>query len=158
MQNIQNMQVQYKILDSKITPYLPKYATSASAGMDLHALLDHDLTIKAGQTVLVSTGLAVFIENAGYVGLLMPRSGLGHKHGIILGNTVGVIDADYQGELKISLFNRSAVDYTVKPFERIAQFLVVPVQQIILTQVEEFTQSQDVANIRGTGGFGSTGR
>jgi dUTP pyrophosphatase len=147
------MQIQYKILDSRIQNYIPKYATSCSAGLDLHALLDAPLTLEPNQSVLILTGLAIFIGDPNYMALIFPRSGLGHKHGIVLGNGTGVIDADYQGELKISLWNRSHQSYTVQPFERVAQMVITPIIQAQLTLVDDFIISQ-----RATGGFGSTGQ
>lgn len=151
------MQVQVKILnplignDSRFP--LPERATEGSAGIDLRACIDAPQTIGAGETVLIGTGLAVYIANPDYVGLIMPRSGLGHKHGIVLGNLTGVIDADYQGELMVSIWNRSQVAYTLQPGERMAQYLVVPVMRPRFERVETFSD----ISVRGSGGFGSTG-
>jgi deoxyuridine 5'-triphosphate nucleotidohydrolase len=132
---------------------LPSYATGGSAGMDLRACLDAPLELAAGRAELIPTGLSIWLEDAGLAAVLLPRSGLGHKHGVVLGNLVGLIDSDYQGPLMVSCWNRSGVAYTVQPGERIAQLVVVPVVQVALQIVEEFTQSN-----RGDGGFGSTGR
>lgn len=151
------MQVQVKILDPKIGQHpdfpLPKPATPDAAGIDLRACIDAPLTVKAGETVLVGTGLAIFLADCNYVGLIMPRSGLGHKHGIVLGNLTGVIDADYQGELMVSIWNRSQTDYTLQPGERMAQYLVVPVMRPTFSIVEAFSD----ITVRGKGGFGSSG-
>lgn len=149
------MQVQVKILDPRLgTEWaMPSYATVGSAGLDLRACLDEPLTIQAGETVLVKTGLAIYIKNPNYAGLILPRSGLGHKHGIVLGNLVGLIDADYQGELMISVWNRSQNDFVLQPAERLAQYVVVPVQQVQFDIVDEFQVSE-----RGAGGFGHTGQ
>ncbi|MFW2177226.1 MULTISPECIES: dUTP diphosphatase [unclassified Moraxella] len=151
------MQVQVKILNPKIGQQadfpLPTRATDGSAGIDLRACIDAPLTIKAGESVLVGTGLAIYIADPDYVGLIMPRSGLGHKHGIVLGNLTGVIDADYQGELMVSVWNRSQTDYTLQPAERMAQYLVVPVMRPTFEVVGEFSD----ISVRGTGGFGSSG-
>ncbi|MFB2539079.1 MULTISPECIES: dUTP diphosphatase [unclassified Acinetobacter] len=149
------MQVQVKILDPRLgTEWdMPSYATMGSAGLDLRACLDAPLTIKAGETVLVKTGLAIYLQDPNYAGLILPRSGLGHKHGIVLGNLVGLIDADYQGELMISVWNRSQQDFVLNPAERLAQYVVVPVQQVQFEIVNEFQ-----ATSRGAGGFGHTGQ
>lgn len=150
------MQVQVKILDDRLgsTWPLPTYATSGSAGLDLRACLDTDrIIIKPNETVLVKTGLAIYIENPQYAGLILPRSGLGHKHGIVLGNLVGLIDSDYQGELMISVWNRSQQDFTLEAGERLAQYVLVPVMQAEFNVVDEFA-----ATARGTGGFGHTGQ
>ena len=147
--------LQVKILDSRIGSELPfpSYATEGSAGLDLRALLDVPLTLAPGETQLIRTGLAIYIADPGYAGLILPRSGLGHKHGIVLGNLVGLIDADYQGELMISCWNRGSVAFTLEPGERLAQYVLVPVVQASFEVVEEFHASE-----RGTGGFGSSGR
>ncbi len=151
------MQVQVKVVnpligsDSRFP--LPTRATDGSAGIDLRACIDAPLTVKADETVLVGTGLALYIADPDYVGLIMPRSGLGHKHGIVLGNLTGVIDADYQGELMVSVWNRSQTDYTLQPGERMAQYLVVPVMRPQFEVVDEFSD----ISLRGGGGFGSTG-
>lgn len=133
---------------------LPTYATSGSAAMDLRACLAEPLTVNPGQTILVPSGIAISILDPGLVALLLPRSGLGIKHGIVLANTIGVIDSDYQGEIGIGIFNRSDLAYTIEPGERICQMLFVPIQQAALTLVEEFS----VDSTRGDGGFGHTGR
>lgn len=145
--------VQLKILNPKIANQLPTYATQGSAGLDLRACIDEAITLEAGQTVLIPTGLAMYLDNPNLCAMLLPRSGLGHKNGIVLGNLVGLIDSDYQGELKVSLWNRSDKAFTVEPFERIAQMVIVPVVQAAFEVVDEFAQS-----VRGEGGFGSTGR
>lgn len=142
-----------KLLDERLRDHLPRYASEGAAGMDLRALLDAPLTLALGQCELVRTGLAVHIADPGLAGLILPRSGLGHKHGIVLGNLVGLIDSDYQGELMISVWNRGTADFTVEPFERLAQFVLVPVVQAALEVVDDFDASQ-----RGDGGFGSSGR
>ncbi|MAC48108.1 dUTP diphosphatase [Oceanospirillum beijerinckii] len=144
-----------KILNPKIGQELPlpTYATDGSAGMDLRACLDEPVTIEPGQTVLIGTGLAIHIADPGLAGVILPRSGLGHKHGIVLGNLVGLIDSDYQGELMISCWNRGQTAFTVEPGERIAQYVLVPVIQAQLNIVDDFDQSE-----RGAGGFGHSGR
>lgn len=146
-------QVELKILNPKMADLLPAYATEGSAGLDLRACLDEALTLKAGETALIPTGLAVHLANPDYAAVLLPRSGLGHKHGIVLGNLVGLIDSDYQGELKVSLWNRSSEDFVVQPMERVAQMVVLPVVQAEFKRVDEFAASR-----RGEGGFGSTGK
>lgn len=147
--------VAVKILDQRLgnSLPLPTYATEGSAGMDLRALLDEALVINPGETHLVRTGLAIHLADPGLAGMILPRSGLGHKHGIILGNTVGLIDSDYQGELMISVWNRGQNPFTLEPGERLAQYVVVPVVQVQLEVVDDFETSQ-----RGEGGFGSSGR
>ena len=149
------MQVQVKILDSRVGQdwALPEYATTGSAGLDLRACLEAPVEIAPGETVLVKTGLAIYIADPGYAGLILPRSGLGHKHGIVLGNLVGLIDSDYQGELMISVWNRSQSPYTVQVGERLAQYVVVPVQQVAFEIVEDFEATQ-----RAGGGFGHSGQ
>lgn len=142
-----------RILRPGIVKELPKYATPGSAGLDLVAALDAPLVLDPGQVALVPTGIAVHVADPGYAAVLLPRSGLGHKKGIVLGNLVGLIDSDYQGEVMVSLWNRSQASYTVEPLERIAQMLVVPVEQVRLEPVEAFEESE-----RGAGGFGSTGK
>lgn len=143
-----------KILDDRVRDYpLPHYATDGSAGMDLRALLDEALTLAPGETELVRTGLAIHIADARLAGVVLPRSGLGHKHGIVLGNLVGLIDSDYQGELMISVWNRGREAFTLEPGERIAQYVLVPVVQAELEIVEDFT-----ATARAGGGFGHSGR
>lgn len=149
--------VQVKILNPKIgnDPKfpLPTRATDGSAGIDLRACIDEPLTIKAGQTVLVGTGIAIYIADPNFAGLILPRSGLGHKHGIVLGNLVGLIDADYQGELMVSVWNRSDNDFVLNPAERMAQYIVVPVARPSFEIVPEFSDISE----RGTGGFGHSG-
>ena len=147
------MNIDLKILDPRMAETLPAYATPGSAGLDLRACLDAPLTVAAGQAVLIGTGLAIHVADAGYAALILPRSGLGHKSGIVLGNLVGLIDSDYQGELKISCWNRGDADYVVEPMARIAQLVIVPVMQARFNVVESFEDSA-----RGAGGFGSTGR
>ena len=146
--------IQLKILDSKIGQKipLPEHATDGSAGVDLRACLDEPLLIRPGETHLIGTGIAVHIADPGFAAMLLPRSGLGHKHGIVLGNLVGLIDSDYQGELKVSCWNRGNKEFTVKPGERICQMIIVPVLQTTYEIVEEFDESE-----RGAGGFGHTG-
>jgi len=147
--------VQLKILDKRIGNEipLPTYATSGSAGLDLRACLDQTLVITAGQTELIPTGIAIHIEDEGLAAMILPRSGLGHKHGIVLGNLVGLIDSDYQGQLFISCWNRGASDFTIESGERIAQLIIVPVVQADFEVVDEFQCSE-----RAEGGFGHTGR
>lgn len=143
-----------KILDERVRDFpLPSYATHGSAGMDLRALLDAPLTLVPGQCELVHTGLAIHIADPGLAGMILPRSGLGHKHGIVLGNLVGLIDSDYQGELMISVWNRGEHAFVLEPGERLAQYVLVPVVQAELEVVENFDTS-----LRGLGGFGSSGR
>ena len=148
--------IQVKILDERVGDKipLPKYATQGSAGMDLHACIDQPLTIRPGETHLIPTGLALYIADVGYAGMILPRSGLGHKHGIVLGNSVGLIDSDYQGPLMVSCFNRGTVAYTIEPAERIAQFVLVPVAMAELTIINDEFEATE----RGVGGFGHTGR
>ena len=146
------MQIDLKVLDARMAEYLPRYATPGSAGLDLRAILDDPVTIAPGETRLVRTGLAIHIANPGFAALILPRSGLGHKKGIVLGNLVGLIDSDYQGELMISTWNRGSEPFTLEPFERLAQLVVVPVVQPEFRVVDEFDASE-----RGEGGFGSTG-
>ena len=145
--------IDVKILDPRMRDQLPTYATPGSAGLDLRACLDEALTIEPGATHLVPTGLAIHVANPGYAAVILPRSGLGHKHGIVLGNLVGLIDSDYQGPLMVSAWNRSQVAYTLQPMERLAQLVVLPIAQVQFNVVDEFEQSN-----RGTGGFGSTGK
>jgi len=149
------MKLQVKVLDARIgTEFpLPAYATTGSAGLDLRACLSAPITLAAGETQLIGTGLAIYIQDPAYAGLVLPRSGLGHKHGIVLGNLVGLIDSDYQGELMLSCWNRGQTTFTIQPGERLAQYVLVPVLQAQLTIVDEF-----VATERGAGGFGHSGR
>jgi dUTP pyrophosphatase len=132
---------------------MPSYGTPGSAGLDLRACIDAAIEIAPGQTVLVPTGLSIYVEDPRYAALILPRSGLGHKHGIVLGNLVGLIDSDYQGQLMVSTWNRSSQPFTLEPMERLAQLVIVPIQQVELKIVDEFAESS-----RGIGGFGSTGR
>jgi dUTP pyrophosphatase len=145
--------LQVKILDERMRNQMPSYGTPGSAGLDLRACIDAAIEIAPGQTVLVPTGLSIFVEDPRYAALILPRSGLGHKHGIVLGNLVGLIDSDYQGQLMVSTWNRSTIPFTLEPMERLAQLVIVPIQQVELKIVDEFAESS-----RGTGGFGSTGR
>ena len=145
--------IDLKILDPRMKDFLPAYATAGSAGLDLRACVDAPMTIEPGQTVLVPTGLAIHIGDPGYAAMILPRSGLGHKSGIVLGNLVGLIDSDYRDPLMASSWNRSAVAFAIAPMERIAQLVIVPVVQAPFRVVDEFGASD-----RGTNGFGSTGR
>jgi len=145
--------IDLKILDSRLREQLPAYATSGSAGLDLRACLDAPLTIAPGATHLVPTGLAIHIADPGYAAMILPRSGLGHKHGIVLGNLVGLIDSDYQGQLMVSTWNRGQTEFVLNPMERLAQLVIVPVLQVGFNVVETFSDSE-----RGAGGFGSTGK
>lgn len=145
--------LQIKILDERMRDQMPSYGTPGSAGLDLRACIDTAIEIAPGQTVLVPTGLSIFVEDPRYAALILPRSGLGHKHGIVLGNLVGLIDSDYQGQLMVSTWNRCSLPFTLMPMERLAQLVIVPIQQVELKIVDEFAESS-----RGTGGFGSTGR
>jgi dUTP pyrophosphatase len=142
-----------KILDERMRSQLPAYATGGSAGLDLRACLDEPLTLRPGDSSLVPTGLAIHVGDPGYAAVIIPRSGLGHKHGIVLGNLVGLIDSDYQGQLLVSCWNRGREPFVVNPLERIAQLVVIPVVQVELNVVESFEESA-----RGAGGFGSTGK
>jgi dUTP pyrophosphatase len=148
------MKVQVKVLDTRLgTEWpMPTYATSGSAGLDLRACVEQTTVIEPGQTVLVKTGLSIYIEDANFAGLILPRSGLGHKHGIVLGNLVGLIDSDYQGELMVSVWNRSQTAFSLEPGERLAQYVLVPVVQAQFDIVDEFAATE-----RGAGGFGHTG-
>jgi dUTP pyrophosphatase len=145
--------IDLKILDPRIAGQLPQYATPGSAGLDLRACLEAPVTLDPGATVLIPTGIAIHVADPGLAAVILPRSGLGHKHGIVLGNLVGLIDSDYQGPLMVSCWNRGREAFTVQPFERIAQLVIVPVVQAAFRVVEEFGASE-----RGEGGFGSTGR
>ena len=141
-----------KILDARMREQLPHYATAGSAGLDLRACLDKPLTLAPGQTELIPTGIAIHLGDPGLAAVILPRSGLGHKHGIVLGNLVGLIDSDYQGQIMVSCWNRGSVDFVVQPGERIAQMVIVPVVQVKLEVVDDFA-----ASARGAGGFGHTG-
>ncbi len=145
--------IDVKLLDPRMADYLPAYATPGAAGLDLRACLDQALVLAPGQAALIPTGLAIHIGDPGLAAMLLPRSGLGHKHGIVLGNLVGLIDSDYQGPLMVSCWNRSAEPFMVQPMERIAQMVIVPVVQAAFRRVDAFDATQ-----RGEGGFGSTGR
>lgn len=145
--------IDIKILDERIKNCLPAYATPGSAGLDLRACTEHVMTVNPGQTELIPTGLAIHLDDPGLAAVILPRSGLGHKHGIVLGNLVGLIDSDYQGQLFVSIWNRGKTPFILNPMERIAQLVVVPVVQVGFNVVEDFTESH-----RGEGGFGSTGK
>ena len=146
------MHIDVKIINPLIKDQLPHYATAGSAGLDLRACISDKIVLEPGQTVLIPTGLAIHLADANYAAMILPRSGLGHKHGVVLGNLVGLIDSDYQGELMVSTWNRGNTAFTIEPFERIAQMVIVPVVQAQFNLVEEFDASD-----RGAGGFGSTG-
>jgi dUTP pyrophosphatase len=148
------MRIDVKVLDPRLADQLPAYATPGSAGLDLRACLDAPLTLAPNAWQLVPTGLAIHLADPGFAAMILPRSGLGHKHGIVLGNLVGLIDSDYQGQLMVSAWNRSTVPFTVEPLERIAQLVIVPVVQAQFNRVIEFGQPSE----RGVGGYGSTGR
>jgi dUTP pyrophosphatase len=145
--------VALKVLDERIRPYLPVYATPGSAGMDLRACIEAPITLLPGQTELIPTGVAIHIGDPGLAALILPRSGLGHKHGIVLGNLVGLIDSDYQGQLMVSCWNRGAAAFELRPMERLAQLVLVPVVMATFAEAEDFAMSE-----RGSGGFGSSGR
>ena len=145
--------IELKVLDARMAEHLPAYATPGSAGLDLRACLDTALVLLPGQTALIPTGLSIHIADPGLAAMLLPRSGLGHKHGIVLGNLVGLIDSDYQGPLMVSCWNRGSMPFTIEPMERIAQLVIVPVLQASFRRVDKFSSSD-----RGAGGFGSTGR
>lgn len=145
--------IDVKILDSRMKEQLPTYATQGSAGLDLRACIDAPLVIKPGETHLIPTGLAIHIADPRYAAMILPRSGMGHKHGIVLGNLVGLIDSDYQGQLMVSTWNRGQAEFTLNPMERLAQLVIVPVLQVGFNVVEDFDSSE-----RGAGGFGSTGK
>jgi dUTP pyrophosphatase len=147
------MKIDVKILDPRMHEQLPAYATPGAAGLDLRACLAEALVLNPGQTELIPTGIAIHLADPGYAALILPRSGLGHKHGIVLGNLVGLIDSDYQGQLFVSCWNRGQTAFTINPMERIAQLVVVPVVQAAFNIVDEFADSE-----RGAGGFGSTGK
>ena len=145
--------IDLKVLDVRMAAFLPAYATPGSAGLDLRACLDAAQVLQPGQATLIPTGLSIHIADPGLCAMLLPRSGLGHKHGIVLGNLVGLIDSDYQGPLMVSCWNRGSAPFTVEPMERIAQMVIVPVVQATFRRVDDFSSSD-----RGSGGFGSTGR
>jgi dUTP pyrophosphatase len=146
--------IELKLLDPRMKDYLPRYATTGSAGLDLHACIDAPVTLEPGATQMIGTGLAIHISNPGLAAVILPRSGLGSKHGIVLGNLVGLIDSDYQGQLLIAAWNRGQAAYTLQPFERLAQLVIVPVVQAQFQVVDEFGRE----TARGTGGYGSTGK
>jgi len=145
--------VDLKIIDQRLHEHMPSYATPGSAGLDLRACIDEKMTIEANTTVLIPTGMAIHLDNTYYAALILPRSGMGHKHGIVLGNLVGLIDSDYQGQLMVSCWNRSNIAFELNPLERIAQLVIVPVMQAEFHLVDDFDASD-----RGEGGFGSTGK
>ena len=147
------MKMDVKILDTRLRDQLPHYATSGSAGLDLRACIDSSIVLAPGETQLIPTGMAIHLADPGYAALILPRSGLGHKHGIVLGNLVGLIDSDYQGQLMVSAWNRGQQPFELVPMERLAQLVIVPVMQAEFNIVDDFDLSQ-----RGEGGFGSTGR
>jgi dUTP pyrophosphatase len=148
--------IDIKILDPRMKDQLPAYATQGSAGLDLRACIDEAITIEAGATVLIPTGLAIHVANPGYCAMILPRSGMGHKNGIVLGNLVGLIDSDYQGQLMVSTWNRGQQAFTLNPMERLAQLIIVPVLQVGFNVVDEFDSEKE--SERGAGGFGSTGK
>ena len=145
--------IDVKILDPRMSGQMPEYATAGSAGLDLRACIDAPLVIGPGETHLVPTGLAIHLADPGYAAMILPRSGMGHKHGIVLGNLVGLIDSDYQGQLMVSTWNRGRSEFTLNPMERLAQLVIVPVLQVGFNVVDDFDASE-----RGAGGFGSTGK
>ena len=147
------MKIDVKILDARMRDQLPQYATPGAAGLDLRACIDDAIVLNPGETQLIPTGLAIHIADPGYAAMILPRSGLGHKHGIVLGNLVGLIDSDYQGPLMVSCWNRGQTAFTLAPMERLAQLIIVPVMQAEFQVVDDFA-----ASARGEGGFGSTGR
>ncbi|MEY2860876.1 MAG: deoxyuridine 5-triphosphate nucleotidohydrolase [Pseudomonadota bacterium] len=148
------MKIDVKIIDSRLADQFPTYATPGSAGLDLRACLDAPVTLQPNAWQLVPTGMAIHLQDPAYAALILPRSGLGHKHGIVLGNLVGLIDSDYQGQLMVSAWNRSSTVFTIEPMERIAQLVIVPVVQAQFNVVSEFAATSE----RGTGGYGSTGK
>jgi dUTP pyrophosphatase len=148
-----SLNVDLKILDARLHNMMPAYATPGSAGLDLRACIEHTQTLHPGETTMIPTGMAIHLHDPGYAAMILPRSGLGHKHGIVLGNLVGLIDSDYQGQLLVSCWNRSKESFILNPLERIAQLVIVPVMQASFNVVEEFAASE-----RGEGGFGSTGK
>ncbi|MDB4041970.1 dUTP diphosphatase [Methylophilaceae bacterium] len=148
-----SISIDYKILNTKAANHKPKYASQGSAGLDLRACIDNSYSLNPGETFLIPTGISIYIKDPGYAGIILPRSGLGHKHGIVLGNLVGLIDSDYQGELLVSCWNRSDKAFLINPLERIAQLVIVPVNQANFNLVNDFPDSK-----RGEGGFGSTGK
>lgn len=147
------MKIDIKILDARLKNQLPAYATAGSAGLDLRACIEHVMTIEPGEAKLIPTGIAIHLADPGFAAMVLPRSGLGHKHGIVLGNLVGLIDSDYQGQIFVSCWNRGHIPFPLNPLERIAQLVVVPVVQVSFNVVNDFEQSH-----RGENGFGSTGK
>ena len=147
------LSIDFKILNPLIKDHIPTYASEGSAGLDLRACINDPIVINPGKTELIPTGISIFIQDPGYAGLILPRSGLGHKHGIVLGNLVGLIDSDYQGELFISTWNRGTSSFTINSLDRIAQLVIVPVSQATFNLVSDYAKSD-----RGDGGFGSTGK
>ena len=147
------LSIDFKILNPLIKDHIPTYASEGSAGLDLRACVNDPIVIDPGNTELIPTGISIFIQDPGYAGLILPRSGLGHKHGIVLGNLVGLIDSDYQGELFISTWNRGTTSFTINSLDRIAQLVIVPVSQATFNLVSDYSKSD-----RGDGGFGSTGK
>ncbi|MEQ1556281.1 MAG: dUTP diphosphatase [Gallionella sp.] len=150
---MKHLKVDVKILDARLHEAMPDYATAGSAGIDLRACIERDIVIQPKQCELIPSGIAIHLANPGYAAMILPRSGLGHKHGIVLGNLVGLIDSDYQGQIFVSLWNRSQFPFTLTPMDRMAQLVIVPVMQAQFNIVAEFPLSQ-----RGAGGFGSTGK
>lgn len=150
---MKHLKVDVKILDARLHQTMPDYATAGSAGIDLRACIERDIVIQPKQCELIPSGIAIHLANPGYAAMILPRSGLGHKHGIVLGNLVGLIDSDYQGQIFVSLWNRSQFPFTLTPMDRMAQLVIVPVMQAQFNIVAEFPLSQ-----RGAGGFGSTGK
>ncbi|MCB5185382.1 dUTP diphosphatase [Methylobacillus gramineus] len=148
-----SIHIDIKILDSRLQHMLPAYATAGSAGLDLRACIEHTQSLHPGETIMIPTGMAIHLADPNYAALILPRSGLGHKHGIVLGNLVGLIDSDYQGQLLVSCWNRSKESFILNPMERIAQLVIVPVVQASFNIVDDFVTSE-----RGEGGFGSTGK
>ena len=145
--------IDIKILDARLSEFPPAYATAGAAGLDLRACIERPIEIRPGQSELIASGIAIHLADPGLAAMVLPRSGLGHKHGIVLGNLVGLIDSDYQGQIFVSVWNRGSAAFNLKPMEHIAQLVVVPVLQVRFNRVQEFAQSE-----RGAGGFGSTGR
>lgn len=150
---MKHLKVDVKVLDQRLLENMPGYATSGSAGIDLRACIDHAMVVQPKQCELIPSGIALHLANPNYAAMILPRSGLGHKHGIVLGNLVGLIDSDYQGQIFVSLWNRSQIPFTLMPMERMAQLVIVPVMQAEFNIVAEFPLSE-----RGAGGFGSTGK
>jgi dUTP pyrophosphatase len=148
-----SISIDYKVLNSLVEDHLPTYASKGSAGLDLRACIEHVQTLNPGETFLIPTGISIYIKDPNYAAVILPRSGLGHKHGIVLGNLVGLIDSDYQGELLVSCWNRSKNAFLINPLERIAQLVILPVMQAKFNKVEQFSETE-----RGEGGFGSTGK